>query len=107
MISYAGNGKDSRVTELFIVAPDVSDENLKKLGRNPWEVPFGIVGEVEGAAISKLYSYGELKPDGDGPDPEKINAEGGYDYLKENFEDMDYIKECIVLQDFRDDFKAR
>ena len=67
-LSFAGNGVNSRTTEIFVVNPGVSEADLKELGKNGWERPFGfIVGDVNNSAISNVYSgYGDMFPFGNG-----------------------------------------
>jgi len=102
-MSYAGNGPNSRSTEVFVVMPDTPPDQLSFFGKNPWEVPFGIVENINESVVSRWYSYGDMPPDGKGPDPLKIYEDDGYDYLERKFPKMDYIDHCIVLQDY-DDF---
>ncbi|CAE8627652.1 unnamed protein product [Polarella glacialis] len=40
MLSFAGSGKDSRATDIFIVMPDATPGTLRNFGTNPWETPF-------------------------------------------------------------------
>lgn len=55
MLSFAGGGKDSRSTQLFI-----SYKDSTWLGNSPWETPFGKV--VEGMeVVDRFYDgYGDL-----------------------------------------------
>lgn len=63
-ISFAGSGYDSRSTEIFVVMPGVSGEQLEKFGENSWETPFAVIdGDVEKSALKKIYSgYGDMPP---------------------------------------------
>lgn len=67
-LSFAGNGVNSRTTEIFVVNPGVSESELGSFGENSWETPFGfIVGDVNASAITKIYSgYGDMVPFGNG-----------------------------------------
>ena len=67
-LSFAGNGVNSRTTEIFVVNPGVSEADLRSFGGNSWETPFGyIVGDVNTSAITKIYSgYGDMIPFGKG-----------------------------------------
>jgi len=48
--------------------------------------------------VEKLYAgYGEMSPNGNGPDPMKIQAMGN-EYLLRNFPQLDYIKTARVVQ---------
>jgi peptidyl-prolyl cis-trans isomerase A (cyclophilin A) len=59
--------------------------------------PFGKV--VEGMeVVEKLYpGYGEMSPNGNGPDPLKIQVMGN-EYLVRNFPQLDYVKTARVVQ---------
>lgn len=90
-LSFAGSGPDSRSTHVFI-----SLSNSDSLGKMPWETPFAhVTPKSFEKTVSKFNtSYGDMAPWGKGPDPQKIGASGGADYLKKNFKDLDYIKSC-------------
>lgn len=96
-LSYAGSGDNSRTTEVFIVMPDVSKGQLQYFGTNSWETPFGYVEEEDLNVLSKWYAYGDMPPWGEGPEPQKIYSENGYEYLKEQFPEMSYIQTCKIL----------
>jgi cyclophilin family peptidyl-prolyl cis-trans isomerase len=55
-MSFAGSGRNSRATQVFIAA-----EDLDFLGKDPWETPFGEV--IEGfEAVAEFYTgYGDGK----------------------------------------------
>lgn len=61
-----GSGPDSRTTEIFIVMPGASQEQLDYFGENSWETPFAVVqGDLE--ILTKIYSgYGDMPPWGSG-----------------------------------------
>jgi peptidyl-prolyl cis-trans isomerase A (cyclophilin A) len=104
-MSYAGSGTNTRTTEVFIVMPNTSEQQLKAFGTNPWETPFGYVDEYELVNIaSKFYSgYGDFM-NGNGPQPNQIYSKGGYDtYLKDEFPNLSYIRSCIIIDDDDDD----
>ena len=67
-ISFAGNGVNSRTTEIFIVDPEASEEQLGAFGENSWETPFAVVaGDFSTSAVTKIYSgYGDMPPWGNG-----------------------------------------
>lgn len=96
-MSYAGSGPSSRSTEVFIAMPDVSEQQLKHFGTNPWETPFGYVLRGDLHVLDKLYSYGDIVPFGKGPDPQKIYLKDGYDYLKREFPAISYINSCEIM----------
>lgn len=101
-ISFAGSGHDSRTTEVFVVMPGTSEEQLEKFGENSWETPFAIIdGDVEKSALSKIYSgYGDMPPFAKGPDTAKIYDIDGYNtYLPKKFPKLDYIDRCYVVDE--------
>lgn len=87
-ISFAGNGVDSRNTQLFI---SLADGVIK--GTNPWETPVGhVVNNLE--VLDQLYSgYGDGPPWGQGPEQALIYDEGN-SYLQRNFSKLDYFSSC-------------
>lgn len=97
-MSFAGSGDNSRTTEVFIVQPGATQRQLNHFGTNLWETPFGLVDFVEETPVADFYSYGDIQPFGDGPDPAKIYENDGYDYLKQNFPKMDIIQQCNVIE---------
>lgn len=97
MISFAGNGINSRTTEVFIVMPGTPEDQLNYFGRNPWETPFGYVsGNLEDTPLNYFASNGDMPPTGEGPDPHKVFASDGYEYLEKEFPNMDYINNCFL-----------
>lgn len=102
-LSYAGSGPDSRTSEIFMVMPDAEEHQVKAFGTNPWETPFGFVEPVDFHVMDKWYSYGDIAPFGDGPDPQKIYEEDGYEYLRREFPAMSYIHNCEIISPARDD----
>lgn len=89
-VTFAKRGPNSRTTQIFINMAD----NLSLDGTG--FPPFGKV--VEGMeVVEKLYpGYGEMSPNGNGPDPIKIQAMGN-EYLIRNFPQLDFIKTARVL----------
>jgi len=88
LISFAGNGNNSRTSQLFI-----SYGSAPSLGREKWETPIGEV--IEGMEnVDKFYSYGEMPPWGKGPQQGKIH--GGPAYIEENFPKSDHFEACEV-----------
>eukprot|EP01035_Chromulina_nebulosa_P016805 gene16805-22287_t len=72
-ISYAGAGKDSRGTQLFIANKD----SLYLGGGSPWEVPFG---------YDEKISQGKIR-------------NRGNQYLESEFPELDYIESCQITTD--------
>ncbi|GLS05153.1 hypothetical protein GCM10007860_23030 [Chitiniphilus shinanonensis] len=91
-LSFAGAGANTRATQLFITLGDKVDS----LGTQPWESPFGYVtDEAMQATVARFNTrYGDIPPWGAGPDPQRIQAEGGAAYLKHDFPELDYITDC-------------
>jgi cyclophilin family peptidyl-prolyl cis-trans isomerase len=98
-MAYAGSGPNSRSTEMFIVMPDTPPHQLGAFGTdNPWETPFAYVDETSlNEVVAKWYAYGDMPPWGQGPDPQKIYKEDGYEYLAKQFPRMDYMTECRIV----------
>lgn len=73
-ISFAGNGPNSRTTEIFIVMPGTSEEQLDFFGTSEWETPFGSVATpVEGSVLTRIYDgYGDMPPWGNGERMSKL-----------------------------------
>eukprot|EP00009_Paramoeba_aestuarina_P008488 CAMPEP_0201517764 /NCGR_PEP_ID=MMETSP0161_2-20130828/8802_1 /ASSEMBLY_ACC=CAM_ASM_000251 /TAXON_ID=180227 /ORGANISM="Neoparamoeba aestuarina, Strain SoJaBio B1-5/56/2" /LENGTH=283 /DNA_ID=CAMNT_0047915375 /DNA_START=30 /DNA_END=881 /DNA_ORIENTATION=+ len=106
-ISFAGNGPNSRTTQVFIPYGDTTSRGL---GNAPWETPFGKV--VVGMNIADEFYDGDGKisldipPFGQGPDPHKIKTQGR-PYLRKNFPELTYIEECVVSEDFTHEHPIR
>jgi len=90
-VTFAKRGPNTRTTQIFINMAD----NVSLDGSG--FPPFGKV--VEGMeVVEKLYAgYGEMSPNGNGPDPIKIQAMGN-EYLIRNFPQLDFIKTARVVQ---------
>lgn len=102
IMSFAGSGHDSRTSEVFIVMPGASREQLDKFGENSWETPFAVIeGDVSQSAITKIYDgYGDMPPWGKGPDSTKIYDVDGYTtYLPKEFPKLDYIDRCYIVDE--------
>eukprot|EP00179_Madagascaria_erythrocladioides_P002778 CAMPEP_0198315418 /NCGR_PEP_ID=MMETSP1450-20131203/5700_1 /TAXON_ID=753684 ORGANISM="Madagascaria erythrocladiodes, Strain CCMP3234" /NCGR_SAMPLE_ID=MMETSP1450 /ASSEMBLY_ACC=CAM_ASM_001115 /LENGTH=237 /DNA_ID=CAMNT_0044018533 /DNA_START=129 /DNA_END=840 /DNA_ORIENTATION=+ len=93
MVSYAGYGQNSRSTQLFIAYAD-----SHSLGTQPWETPIGRVTSGMDV-VDRFYSgYGDVAPFNQrGADQQRIQQAGGAEYLRDNFPEMDYIKQCRVV----------
>jgi peptidyl-prolyl cis-trans isomerase A (cyclophilin A) len=97
-MAYAGSGPDSRTTEMFIVMPDTPPHQLRAFGQNPWETPFAYVDAKDVQdVVAQWYAYGDMPPWGKGPDPQLIYQKDGYEYLKQNFPQMDYMDTCRIV----------
>lgn len=101
-LSFAGSGPNSRTTEIFVVMPDAPGRQLDNFGLNSWETPFGYVISKYRHVVKDWYSYGDMEPWGEGPDPKKVYSEDGYDYLKTQYPKLSYIEECHIIP-YRDD----
>jgi peptidyl-prolyl cis-trans isomerase A (cyclophilin A) len=98
-MSYAGHSKNSRTTEMFVVMPGASPNQLANFGStNPWETPFGFVDPEDlNAVVDQWHAYGDMPPWGKGPDPQAIYEKSGYDkYLALDFPEMSYIHYCQI-----------
>ena len=97
-MAYAGSGPNSRSTEFFIVMPETPQSQLDYFGKNPWETPFGFVHEEDVVnTVGAWKAYGDMPPWGQGPNPQKIYPQDGYEYLQKEFPELDYIKTCVIL----------
>jgi len=92
-MSYAGGGKNSRSTHLFIAY-----EDLPGLGKSDWEVPFGIVTEGRETIDAWYTGYGDMPPWGKGPEQGKIHNRGNQ-YIHEEYPLTDFIKSCRILKE--------
>jgi cyclophilin family peptidyl-prolyl cis-trans isomerase len=88
-VSFAGSGKNSRTSQLFI-----SYGYAKSLGSQPWETPIGKVIEGMESTVTHFHSYGDIPPFGEGPDQQKIH--GHPEYIEKNFPLTDKILQCHV-----------
>ncbi|UXY14070.1 peptidylprolyl isomerase [Chitiniphilus purpureus] len=91
-VSFAGNGAHSRSQHLFITL----GESVQALGSMPWETPIGYVTAPSMAKTVSRFTteYGDIPPWGAGPDPQRIPAPDGADYLRRDFPRLDYIQRC-------------
>ena len=101
-LSFAGNGPNSRTTEVFIVMPNANDDTLEHFGidNNPWETPIGFVTptSLEQVVTNINTQYGDMPPWGTGPDPQRMYDTDGYNqYLPTNYPDLTYIKTCRIV----------
>ena len=96
-LSFAGGGKDSRGTELFIAYRDSTH-----LGKSPWEVPIGFVLHGMDVVDSFFADYGDIHPYGNAPRQGRMYKEGNA-YLKQEFPKLDYIKSCHIMRGISND----
>jgi len=90
IISFAGNGRNSRTSHLFIAY-----DAIPSLGRELWETPIGYVGKEDmDNVIWKLYDgYG----DENGPEQWKL-MNNGKSYIDQEFPLLDSFLECKVTR---------
>lgn len=90
-LTYAATGMpNSRTTQLFF--------NLRNNSAALDQRGFAAFGKVITGldVMESLYTgYGEMPPNGEGPDPQKIAAEGTA-YLESQFPRLDYIKTATI-----------
>lgn len=91
-ITFAHSGLNTRSAQVFINLKDNPQFDDDKF------VPFGEV--VEGMeAVDRFYDgYGELMPEGKGPDPGQA-AYRGNAYLKEGFPELSQISRASIVDD--------
>ena len=88
-ITFATSGPNSRTTQVFINFGD--NGRLDRQGFSPFgQVTTGM------NVVDTLYSgYGEGAPQGRGPSPGRIQAEGNA-YLTKDFPNLDYVKKATI-----------
>ena len=86
IVSYAGYGKDTRSTHLFLTLGDQPG-----LGKSAWEVPVGKV--VQGLDDMHAIYTGY----GDGVNQGRLHGKQGAEYLKQ-FPLLDRFKSCVVTE---------
>lgn len=93
-VSFAGFGPNSRSTHIFITLGGA----VKSLGSQPWETPFAYVTEDSILSTVSRFStaYGETFPRGAGPEPRKIEAADGVEYLRRDFPLLDSFVSCSI-----------
>lgn len=90
MVTYAMRGPNTRTTQVFISLKD----NRQALDNRGF-APFGKVVEGMDVADSFYNSYGDMPPQGQGPDPKQIQLRGN-EYLESRFPRLDYIKKATI-----------
>lgn len=104
VLSYAGNGVDSRGTSMFITTSK-SQEQLNYFGNNPWETPFGFVTEGLDNVLNFYTGYGDMaEQGGNGPSQEELETKGNEILTK--FPKLDYINTCKRVGTTEADRKA-
>ena len=91
MLSFATAGPNTRTTQVFINYGDNS--RLDSLGFSPF-------GQVTAGMdiVDELYAdYGEGAPQGNGPQQDRIQAEGN-PYLNKEFPKLDYVKTARIVE---------
>jgi peptidyl-prolyl cis-trans isomerase A (cyclophilin A) len=89
-ITYATSGPNSRSTQVFINLRD----NRNSLDGTGF-APFGKVTSGMDVVDSFYNSYGDMPPQGQGPDPSQIQLRGN-EYLESRFPRLDYIKKATI-----------
>lgn len=89
-VTFAKIGPNSRTTQLFINLRDNLDLDASGFA------PIGEVAEGMDVADKLAFLYGENKPRGSGPDPNRIQTEGN-SYLEKEFPRLDFIKKATVI----------
>ena len=91
-ITFATAGPNTRTTQVFINLRDNRDM-LDSQGF----APFGKVISGMDTVDYWYPNYGDMPPQGQGPDPRQIETLGN-DYLLNNFPRLDYIKKATITQ---------
>lgn len=90
-LTYAATGMpNSRSTQLFF--------NLRDNGASLDKQGFAPIGKVITGldVVESFYTgYGEMPPNGEGPDPQKIASQGNA-YLESQFPRLDFIKKATI-----------
>ena len=89
-VTYATRGPNTRTTQIFINLKD----NRQALDSRGF-APFGKVVEGMDVVDSFYNSYGDMPPQGQGPDPKQIQLRGN-EYLESRFPRLDYIKKATI-----------
>lgn len=89
-VTFAKLGPNSRTTQIFINLRDNLDLDATGFA------PLGEVVEGMDVADKLAALYGENKPRGSGPDPNRIQTEGNA-YLDKEFPRLDSIKKATII----------
>ena len=80
--------------------PGAAWHQLEHFGTNSWETPFAhLEGDAKSSVLSRIHSYGDMPPWGEGPASDLIYEEEGYQYLKDEFPELDYIDRCYIVRE--------
>ena len=90
MVTYATRGPNTRSTQIFIILRD----NRQSLDRQGF-APFGKVTTGMDIVDGFYNSYGDMPPQGQGPDPSQIQLQGNA-YLESRFPRLDYIRKATI-----------
>jgi peptidyl-prolyl cis-trans isomerase A (cyclophilin A) len=94
-VSFATSGPNTRTTQLFVNL--AGNARLDRLGF----APVGRVVDGMAQVVDSLYAgYGEGPPRGQGPDQDRIAAEGNA-YLEREFPRLDQVREARVVRESR------
>ena len=88
-ITFATAGPGTRTTQMFI-----NLTNNTMLDQQGF-APFGKVVDGMSVVDSFYAGYGDMSPQGPGPDPTRIEVQGN-EYLTSHYERLDYIKTARV-----------
>lgn len=95
MLSFAGNGPNSRSTSLF-VATSTHPGQLQAFGTQLWETPLGFVTEGLDVLSNVYTGYGDMaEQGGNGPSQRALTQEGNVG-LKETYPLLDYLVSCTT-----------
>jgi peptidyl-prolyl cis-trans isomerase A (cyclophilin A) len=89
-ITYATAGPGTRTTQLFINLGD------NKMLDSQGFAPFGKVTDGMSVVDALYAGYGDMAPQGEGPDSTQIEYQGN-DYLTAHFERLDFIKTAKLV----------
>jgi peptidyl-prolyl cis-trans isomerase A (cyclophilin A) len=90
MVTYATRGPNTRTTQIFINLRD----NRQSLDGQGF-APFGKVTQGMDVVDNFYNSYGDMPPQGQGPDPSQIQQRGN-EYLESRFPRLDYIRKATI-----------
>jgi len=96
IISFAGSGKNSRTSHLFIAYGAIPS-----LGKMPWETPVGKILMGTDVIRNLNGEYGDGAPNGNGP-PQYMIKNGGIEYMNKKFPNLDSFITCSVDSDSDD-----
>jgi len=90
-LTFATSGTDTRTTQLFINLADNATLDASGFA------PFGVVAEGMDVVERFYVGYGEMAPDGKGPDYERLVNEGNA-YLEKEFPELDHIRKAVIVE---------